>query len=228
MAETEPHARNQYGVYHLPAGVRHRPAARALMAGEVYEPETISFMRAHAGDGDIIHAGAFFGDFLPALSSALAETCKVWAFEPNPQSFAAAEKTVALNRLGNVELANAALSDRADHLLLRTHKTTGRALGGASHVVPEDGDGVRPVPSMMLDFSVPLERRVTILQLDVEGHEKQALRGAFHIINAWRPILILEYFTSERWLQRTFRGLRYRQVGKLHSNFVYSTKLMKV
>lgn len=228
MDETEPRASNQYGVYHLPDGVRHRPAAKALMAGEVYEPETIAFMRAQAKDGDIIHAGAFFGDFLPALSSALADGRKVWAFEPNPSSFQAAEKTVALNRLGNVELINAALSDRADSVLLRTHKSGGRPLGGASHLVPEDGEGVEPVPSAMLDFTVPLDRKVTILQLDVEGHERQALRGAYHIVNAWRPLLVLEYFSNQRWVQRTFRGLGYRQVGKLHGNFVYATRRMRL
>lgn len=221
MTRAERHPRNRYGVYHLPEGVEHRPAARAILSGEVYEPETIDFIRRNAGDGDIIHAGAFFGDFLPGLSSGLAEGRKVWAFEPNPESHAAACKTVEMNRLANVELVNAALSDRAAGVLLRTHQDDGRALGGASRVVSDAGDGVRAVASVMLDFAVPLERRVSILHLDVEGHEKAALRGAFHIVSRWRPILILEFFSDLRWLSRTFRGSGYRQVDKLNRNWVF-------
>ncbi|WP_417718648.1 FkbM family methyltransferase [Salipiger sp.] len=213
---------NRYGRYCVPAGLEDRPAAKAVIAGQVYEPDTITFMRKHAGDGDIIHAGTFFGDFLPALSSAMAPGRKVWAFEPNPGNYDAAVETWALNGLENVELFNAALSNRIEKVLFRTRDEKGRPLGGLSHFVLEEGPGVEPVQSAMLDFTVPLERRVSILQLDVEGHEKQAIRGAFHIIYRWRPILILEYFAQEQWITRTFRGLGYRKIGKLHGNFVYA------
>ncbi|KUF09518.1 FkbM family methyltransferase [Pseudoponticoccus marisrubri] len=215
-------ARNEYGRYHVPQGLEGRPAAKAVLAGRAFEPETLAFMRAHAGDGDIIHAGAFFGDFIPALSQALAPGARLWAFEPNPGNFAAAQRTVALNGLENVTLANAALSNRDETVLFRTRDAEGKSLGGISHFVEEDGEGVEPVRAVMLDFSVPLARPVSILQLDVEGHEKQALKGAYHIINRWQPILILEYFSQTQWINRTFRSLSYTRIGKLHGNFVYA------
>ncbi|APZ52544.1 methyltransferase, FkbM family [Salipiger abyssi] len=188
----------------------------------MYEPDTIRFMRQHAGDGDIIHAGTFFGDFLPALSAAMAPERRIWAFEPNPGNYEAACKTIALNALANVTLTNAALSNREETVLFRTRDEDGKSLGGLTHFVTEEGPGVEPVEAVMLDFTVPLGRRVTILQLDVEGHEKQALRGAWHLIHRWQPILILENLGQERWIQRTFRGLGYQQIGKLHGNFVYA------
>jgi len=224
MAETESGPQNKYGRYHVPDGVRRRPAVRAILSGQVYEPDTIDFMCRHAGKGDIIHAGAFFGDFLPALSQSVAPGAKVWAFEPNPANFDAAQKTVALNTLKNVELANAALSNRRQNLLMQTHKPDGLPLGGASRIVSGEGKGVTPVQSVMLDYTVPLDREISILQLDVEGHEKAALRGAYHIIQTWRPILILEFFPKLLWINRMFRGTGYKQIGKLHGNFVYATK----
>ena len=227
MDEPSNFPRNQFGQYCIPAGAEHRPAARAVLSGQVFEPDTIEFMRSHAGDGDIIHAGTFFGDFLPAVSSALRPDARLWAFEPNPTSYLAAQKTVELNKLENVTLANAALSNQDETLSFRTHEADGKALGGGSHVTDETGPGVEHVHAVMLDYVVPLKRKISILQLDVEGHEKPALLGAYHLINRWQPILILEYFKHARWLRHNFLNLGYRRVGKLHSNYVFSTKPLK-
>ncbi|RDD64674.1 FkbM family methyltransferase [Thalassococcus profundi] len=215
---------NRYGRYCVPAGLEDRPAARAVLAGQAYEPETLRFMRAHAGDGDIIHAGAFFGDFIPALSTALTPGARLWAFEPNPGNFASAQETVRLNDLQNVTLTNAAVSNQPDELLFRTRDKDGKSLGGLSHFVTEPGDGVEAVAAAMLDFVVPLDRKVSILQLDVEGHEKQAMLGAYHLVNRWAPILILEYFNKPQWIARRFPGLGYRHIGKLHGNHVFAAR----
>lgn len=228
MANEAMIGRNKFGLYHIPENVAGRPASKAVLAGRVFEPDTIDFMRSNCGDGDIIHAGTFFGDFLPGVSGALQEDAKLWAFEPNPGSFAAAEQTIVLNDLQNVELRNAALSDRDGEILFQTHRKDGSPLGGVSRVVESAGEGVQPVQSVMLDYAVPLERKVSILQLDVEGHEKMALMGAFHIINRWKPILILEYFEESRWISRTFRTLKYKAVGKVHGNYVYATTPLKI
>lgn len=215
-------AQNQYGKYHLPEGLEKRPAVKAVSKGEVYEPETIAFMRGHCAKGDVIHAGTFFGDFIPGLSGGLWPGGQLWAFEPNPLNFAAAEKTVALNKLGNVNLTNAALSNTGGELLFRTRDKDGNALGGVSHLVDRKEPGVEAVKAVMLDYVVPLDRRVSIVQLDVEGHEGQALLGAYHIINRWKPILILEYFDKIGFLHRHLREVRYERVGKLHGNVVFA------
>ncbi|MFP4327763.1 MAG: FkbM family methyltransferase [Paracoccaceae bacterium] len=217
-------AQNEYGLYHVPEGLEDRPAARAVLSGHAYEPETLRFMRAHAGTGDVIHAGTFFGDFIPALSKALAPDARLWAFEPNPGNFEAARQTLALNDLRNVELTHAALSNRDATVLFRTRDAQGKSLGGLSHLAEAEGPGVEPVRAVMLDFAVPLDRRISILQLDVEGHEKQALKGAYHIVNRWRPILVLEYLGNVQWINRTFRGLGYTHLGKVHGNHVYAVE----
>ena len=144
MDQTPPS--NAYGRYCVPQGLETRPAVKAVRAGGIYEPQTMAFMRAHAGGGDIVHAGTFFGDVLPGVAAA------------------------------------------------------------------------------MLDFAIPRDRQVTILQLDVEGHEKRALKGAYHLIHRCRPILILENRGTETWIQRRFRGLGHWVRGKLHGNFVYATE----
>ncbi|THH34622.1 FkbM family methyltransferase [Aliishimia ponticola] len=216
-------ATNCYGRYCVPSDLIKRPAAWAVLRGNVHEPDTLDFMRTHAGTGDIVHAGTFFGDFLPALSGTMARNAKIWAFEPGPENHKAAEQTVAINALRNVTLTNAALSDRAGRLFFKTHDATGNPIGGVSRIVPQDGPGVQKVNALMLDYTVPQDRDVSILQLDVEGHEKEALLGAIHTIGRCAPILILEYMDDFRWLRRHFGRFGYKPAGKVHGNFVYAT-----
>ncbi|MBR9837659.1 MAG: FkbM family methyltransferase [Rhodobacteraceae bacterium] len=208
----ESHPANEFGRYCVPAGLEGRPAARAVIPGRAHAPETLRFMRARPGDGD----------FLAALSSAMAERRRVWAFEPNPSSFYPARKSVALNGLRNVTLTNAALSNREGTLIFRSRDAEGPSLGGLSHVTGESGEDTDEVQAVTPDYVVPLSRRVTFLQLEAEGHEKPALRGACHRIHRWKPIPILGYLGQEQWIRRSFRGLGYRHVGKLHGNHVYA------
>ncbi|THD76823.1 FkbM family methyltransferase [Thalassobius vesicularis] len=215
-------ASNEYGRYSVPEGLEHRPAVRLVTDGQVYEPETIRFMREHAGDGDIIHAGTFFGDFLPGLSAAIAPDARIWAFEPNPNSYAHATRTIALNGLENVVLTHAAVSNSDAPIRFRTRDAQGNPLGGHSRYVTEDGPGVETVPAIQLDTVIPDDRRISILQLDVEGHERAALDGALRLIARCQPILILEEFRHKRWIKARLGHLGYELKRKLHANRVFA------
>src|SRR5690348_5661397 len=104
-------AQNRFGLYCVPRRSAHRQAAHDILRGRVFEEDTVEFLRRNAGSGDVVHAGAYFGDFLPALSSALCPGKILWAFEPNLENYHAARLTCRINRLSNVELRNAALWD---------------------------------------------------------------------------------------------------------------------
>jgi len=152
----------------------------------------------------------------------MAQGRRVRLFRPHPGSFDPVRKSVALNGLGKVTLTNAALSNREGTLIFRTRDAEGRSLGGLSHVTGDSGEDTDEVHAVMPGYVVPLSRQVTILQLDAEGHEKPALRGAYHRIHRWKPIPILGYLGQEQWIRRSFRGLGYRHVGKLHGDHVYA------
>lgn len=218
-------ASNRYGAYAIPSEAMHRRPVRIVARGGVYEPRTIGFLRNRCGDRDVVHAGAFFGDFLPGIASALAPGATLWAFEPNPRSFDCARQTAVLNGLGNVALEQAALSARAGTLRLRTRGLFGQALGGACRLVTEGRGGGAgasiAVPAVALDEVIPEGRSIGIVQLDLEGHEKPALLGARKTIQRNEPILILEDFTDVAWLRETFPGLDYRHAGYLHRNAVF-------
>jgi FkbM family methyltransferase len=220
---------NQYGGYCLPESSLHRTAPRKILRGDVYEPGTIEFMRRHCGTGDIVHAGTYFGDFLPALSTACAPEAQIWAFEPNPENYRCARITMLINDLQNVSLLNAGLGAEPDTLSMRVREMQGRSLGGKSHLVEKsDFDPVCDVEVgiVPIDSIVGNDRTVSIIQLDVEGHEQAALHGALGTIRRCLPILILEVrrdstLLDSNWFEETILSLGYAETGTVHGNSVF-------
>lgn len=220
---------NRYGSYCVPASSSHRIAARKILANEVYEPKTIEFMMSNCGDGDIVHAGTYFGDFLPALSKSCGEKSKVWAFEPNPENYRCAKITIQINDISNVVLSNAGLGARKGSVRMRTTDSAGRSLGGSSYIDDKnrnDIPGLVSVEIVTVDEMLGKDRPVSIIQLDVEGFEKEALSGALKTIGRYYPIIILEtrpnstLFESD-WFSDNVLKLGYKMKKHIHGNKVF-------
>jgi len=220
-------AYNCFGGYCVPLSSQHRPAAQTILRGEVYEPNTIGFMAAYCGEGDIVHAGTYFGDFLPALS----RCCKgeIWAFEPNSENFRCAQITLTLNDITNVRLIRAGLGATAGHLPLLTSDANGVARGGASMIIADQASApgdCELVPIVTIDDAVAAASRISIIQLDVEGQEQQALAGAFKTIDRDHPVIIVEILAdsplrSTDWLAKNILARGYRMTGSIHGNAVF-------
>jgi FkbM family methyltransferase len=217
-------AYNKYGGYCIPLSSRFRPTARRIISGGVWEPDTLEFLVARCGDGDIVHAGAYFGDFLPALSQAVRPGATVWAFEPNPENHRCAALTIAINDLPNVVLTNGGLGAEHGSLRMVTSDESGRSLGGASWIVPEAGSNNKErtiaVDIVTVDEVVGRDRRVSIIQLDVQGFEQQALAGALKTIKRCKPLLVLEGMPEEAWLTENILSLGYQIERQIHANTV--------
>lgn len=223
---------NKYGGYCVPLASRHRLASRAVLANDVYEPDTIEFIRTHCGTGDIVHAGAYFGDFFPALANALSPDKYVWSFEPNEENYRCALITIIINDLKNVRLYNAGLDSENGSKVIEVVDESGIALGGASTFLTSTTSEtsflrkVQKITVVAIDNVIPADRNISILQLDVEGYEKQALRGSLETIRRCRPILILEVWdTSElltgNWFRENILSLGYKWITALHGNEVF-------
>lgn len=170
---------------------------------------------------DIVHAGAFIGDFLPALSKSRRSGALVWAFEPNRWHYRCAQITCILNDLDNVILTNAGLGIREGQALLQTVNRAGLAIGGSGHLVDaaERGGMTEAVQLLSIDETVSLDRRVAVLQLDVEGREEQALAGAMGTIERCRPLILVETLPKPR-VVGDLTNLGYRDAGVVDGNHV--------
>jgi len=174
-------------IYLLPLHALHRPAAHCIIVKqEYYEPDThrlIGLIFENLS-GSMIHAGTFFGDMLPSFSKAVSGV--LWCFEPVVENYILANKCIEENKLKNVFLVNAALSNKVGMVRINTIDSDGAFRGGSSYL---DNNGLL-TPSITIDnFQYD---SLIVLQLDVEGHELKALEGAADTIRKHRPIIMVE------------------------------------
>ena len=208
-------ASNKYGDYFIPEESKHRNASKLTIEGGVYEEETIEYLINNSKGNQIVHAGTYFGDFLPALSSAYKN---VFAFEINKVNFDAALKTIELNKLDNVNLSFNALGDKMKIVNVQT-KNNGIALGGASNI---SANGSNQVEQVKLDDVVG--GKIDIIQLDVEGYELNVLMGATKVIKKNKPIILLEDNMNNTHL--FMHKLGYTNVGKVNNNKIYEYNII--
>jgi FkbM family methyltransferase len=138
---------------------------------------------------------------------------------------------VALNFSGNINnltLLNAGLGESSNKKKILTHDQDGTSMGGTSRFVNNIDDfsdeRTEAVTIMSLDTVITEKDKVSIIQLDVEGYEEQALKGAMEIITTSKPILILEcwhptMFDSD-FFQNEIMPLGYTRGPNLHDNAV--------
>ena len=201
-----------------------------MLQGDVYEPDTIQYMIDHCGDGAIIHAGTFFGDFLPALAKT---GNMVYAFEPVRENWEHAVKTLELNYpagipFHNVALMHAGVGEAGSDTTIMWKGGDGLRLGGASrfgyNIHNVRSDQLENTHIVALDDVIPNDVTVTVLQLDVEGHEESALKGCINTIRRCKPHIILEQWSPSMLNTDFYRdaifALGYTETGMVHDNVV--------
>jgi FkbM family methyltransferase len=217
-------AANEHGVYCLPRSSQHRPASQAIQRAHVWEPDTLDLVRSSEQDGDVVHAGTFFGDFIPALARSRRDGAIVWAFEPSRENYRCAQITTLLNGLENVVLTHAALDAKGGSGMLQTSNRQGVPSGGGSRLIvdplPEDGRRTEEVALVAIDEVLGSDRRVAVIQLDVEGNEQQALAGAMATIGRCLPLIVLEALPAASWIAENLTPLGYTAAGSVNKNLI--------
>jgi len=227
-------ARNRLGQYCVPRESMHRPCAMTVMRGMVWEPATLAAIDTLYDGGDIITAGAYFGDFLPFMSRlAAARDAGVLTFEPNPVNFACATVTCAINTLTNCRLIPGGLGADSASLTMKTHDDNGVPLGGGSRLVDERAGSERArydeIEIHTIDSHIRTGAPVGLIQLDIEGHEMAALAGARDTIARCRPLLVLEAhgrddFAQEPLMQQLAADFGYRQIAAHGQNRFFAAQ----
>ena len=171
-----------------PSNALDRPATRMVLEGIYHEPDTHRIVEwlFQRRPGDMISAGTFFGDMLPSWSAKCPGT--VYAFEPVTDSYVLARLCQMENDLDNVILFNAALSGEIGSARIRTERPSdGKSTGGGARI-HRKGDQI--ITTMSMD-SLGLQN-LSVMQLDLEGHEKVAMPGARETILRCKPVILME------------------------------------
>jgi FkbM family methyltransferase len=156
----------------------------------VWEPQTTRLLLwlAQTLQGDALVGGAYFGDQAILLARALAPRgLRVHCFEPNAEQSAMLAGNASLNRLDNVIVQRAGLWSSSRSTL----KLDG--FDSFANVVPAaPGDAGAFETTTIDDYRAANGLRLKLIQLDIEGAELAALRGAEATLGQDRPDIVFE------------------------------------
>lgn len=147
---------------------------------DFYEADILEHVAPLVGTGVVVDAGANIGNhtaFLATFSAA----ARIHAFEPFPANVPLLRRNVG--GFHHVTIHPVALGARYGSVRMALWSSN------YGHAMVDAGGDIA-VEAMPLD-AMELED-VTLLKVDVEGHERQVLDGARRTIDRWRPFILIE------------------------------------
>ena len=138
----------------------------------------------------VLDVGANVGHYSSKLSELVGHNGRVFSFEPVPQTFEILAANMACCPICNVTLFNVAVSDAMGTVGMSIPKfNTGLQNYYQASVTAESaGLSVMAMPIDSLRFPSP----ISLIKIDVEGHELSALRGMENLLKRDQPVLIVE------------------------------------
>ncbi|MEC7502332.1 MAG: FkbM family methyltransferase [Planctomycetota bacterium] len=143
----------------------------------------------------VLDIGANRGLISLLLSIHAGREGKVIAFEPITELHADFTANMQLNRVSNVELVGAAVSQETGETMMEyaPEKSTQGKIQMAEHELTVAHSGVIKVRTVALDDYVEAERICPdMIKIDVEGAAGFVLAGAGKVLSQIRPILFVE------------------------------------
>jgi FkbM family methyltransferase len=166
-----------------------------------FEQEEMAFVRSLLKPGDVaLDIGAHVGFFTMQMAALVGPQGRVYAFEPVDANADLLERSIGENRFNErVVLRRGAVGARSGTARLTYPKETLNT-GGAFLLSGDDGP-----PSGHLEATVTvtavddlaIQRPVRFIKMDVEGAEPQVLRGAMHLLQTDRPVILTEVHPSQ-------------------------------
>lgn len=162
----------------------------------VYEKETNWVLEKHIQAGDVVlEAGANSGTETLLISRLVGNDGTVHAFEPVPHVASKLQRNLELNAIENVAVNRLALGESMKEITFFILPETHPNQGMGSKVVQNAAGTEINVQQVTLD-SLNLDR-LDFLKMDVQGAERDILKGARETIRELRPKIFLE--AGEGW-----------------------------
>ncbi len=145
-------------------------------------------------DTTVIDVGANVGAYSIPLAKAF-PSIEVHAFEPHPEAVKRFKRNLSMNRLENVYLYESGVGAASE-----TRPFYGfdvKDMGLSTFMQPNVDAGIYNTFTINVkaldDLYSGQGRKVSLLKIDVEGYERQVLKGARQLIMRDRPFIVLEH-----------------------------------
>ncbi len=164
-----------------------------LFHSRYYEPQTTKYLISKKNADTLIDIGAHIGKFAVISSKTFK---KVYAIEANPLNFKSLSENISVNNIKNIAHYNLALSNKVGKVNIGNINDN----TGTSKIV-ENGKGMK-VSALTLDKFISKEKidakKVSVVLMDVEGHEGLILEGAKSFLSKTSADLIIECFDPKK------------------------------
>ena len=195
-----------FGDHALYVDPRDDKIALKLMAGRCWQRRELETAIDALGNANALRRGGLFIDVGANVGALSIYAMKSGAFsgsiaiEPDPHNFALLTRNVSLNGFEHrVQAVEAAASAASGHLLLARHRKNhgAHSVESTFHTRPAECVGVRAftIDDLLGEYAV-VPNAVSLVKIDVEGHELAVLEGMSQLLQARVPILL--ELTAER------------------------------
>jgi len=193
-----------------------------LSTGSWEADETAWFLRSVKPGDTFVDVGANVGYYTIIGSRLVGDKGKVYAFEPEPESFALLQKNVRLNGLTNVVLEQKALSNRKGVIKLFIAD-----LNKGDHRIYQPEGESRPsveVEAVRLDeYFKGQKRGIDVLKMDTQGAEGVILEGMTGLLEGRPdgPTIFMEFWPHALKEMGTDPGALLKTLQSYHYQFYY-------
>jgi FkbM family methyltransferase len=157
--------------------------------------------------GDVVlDVGSFCGLTPIEFGRRVGESGHVYAFEADPENFAALKMNVERSKAANVTIEHLAVWKETGELQFQADGTSGASV---SDVSPRRGSLVT-VKSITLEDYVARHdiRRIDVLKIDVEGSEAEILASSRSLLRKFRPAVVVELHpVRDEWTTEACRRI---------------------
>jgi FkbM family methyltransferase len=160
--------------------------------GGIYEPGVAEIFARHVEPGmSVVDIGANIGYFTMLSAALVGPSGLVVAVEPNPENIKLLEASRRVNGFDQVLVIQAAGGRRTGLLALNVSYSN-----GMTGELPNNVGAIfaaRPVPCFALDGLLPRDRHFSLIKIDTEGAELNALIGLSQTIDRDHPVIVSEF-----------------------------------
>ena len=176
--------------------------------GKFYENNMLEYIQRNYSGGVFVDCGACIGNHT-LFFAAFCKPVRVIAIEPDVNNAKHIEKNVSINKFKHVQVINAAVSDYNGRGAMEKFGK------GEGHQKLVWGDSVDVITLDSLEL-----QNVTLIKLDVEWSEPQALVGAHNILSAQHAALFVEANTKseQQQIKKYLKQFGYRHKSTFNAS----------
>ncbi len=192
------------------------------MSGDFYEIDELKFLENFLKDklSDlskliICDIGANIGNHTLYFSKKM-KVKQIYSFEPVEETYSILMRNIEVNESDNVITYNCALGEKqgTGHVLVRDENNM-----GANSIVYDEGGHIL---IRALD-DINIEDKVDFIKVDVEGFEKNVIKGGIEFLRKNRPIIYIEIFDENyEEVNQILAEIGYTQIKKMNMNYIYT------